>query len=150
MTPKPGQGVLIFIFSLYLCVCVCECSFFCRMPPETFTKLSPVTFCIFLSIILTPEVRQRHVAMATPGPMLRPPQHGATPLRSAPGGPPDSAHGAPGSSPALSGGMETPPQMRRSMSPYSPVLGTGQTRLTPTLHLNFNNNNYFLCLFLPF
>ncbi|KAK3557019.1 hypothetical protein QTP70_022906 [Hemibagrus guttatus] len=71
------------------------------------------------------EVRQRHVAMATPGAMFRPPQHGSTPLRTAPGGPPDT-HGASGSSPAPSGSMETPPpQMRRSMSPYSPVLGTG-------------------------
>ncbi|XP_060724873.1 endoplasmic reticulum junction formation protein lunapark-B isoform X2 [Tachysurus vachellii] len=71
------------------------------------------------------EVRQRHVAMSTPGPMPRPPQHGATPLRSAPGGPPDNIHGASGSSPALSSSTETPPQMRRNLSPYSPVLGTG-------------------------
>ncbi|XP_034154576.2 endoplasmic reticulum junction formation protein lunapark-B isoform X1 [Pangasianodon hypophthalmus] len=71
------------------------------------------------------EVRQRHVAMATPGPVPRPPPPGATPLRTAPGGPPESTLGTPVSSPALSSGMETPPQMRRSMSPYSPALGTG-------------------------
>ncbi|XP_047015001.1 endoplasmic reticulum junction formation protein lunapark-B isoform X2 [Ictalurus punctatus] len=71
------------------------------------------------------EVRQRHVAMATPGPMSRPAPPGATPLRTAPGGPPENILGASVSSPALSSSMETPPQMRRSMSPYSPVLGTG-------------------------
>ncbi|TTH38812.1 Acetylcholine receptor subunit alpha [Bagarius yarrelli] len=71
------------------------------------------------------EVRHRHVAMATPGPMPRPPQHGATPLHTAPGGPPDSIHGASGPGPAPSISMETPPQMRRNMSPYSPRLGTG-------------------------
>ncbi|KAI5613700.1 endoplasmic reticulum junction formation protein lunapark-B [Silurus asotus] len=69
------------------------------------------------------EVRLRHIAMATPGPRPTPP--GATPLRTAPGGPPENITGASVSSPALSSGMQTPPPIRRSMSPYSPVLGTG-------------------------
>ncbi|XP_058258870.1 endoplasmic reticulum junction formation protein lunapark-B isoform X1 [Hemibagrus wyckioides] len=98
-----------------------------RFDPESKVKAEPEATPVRPQMTPKPgqEVRQRHVAMATPGPMLRPPQHGATPLRSAPGGPPDNTHGAPGSSPAPSGGMETPPQMRRSMSPYSPALGTG-------------------------
>ncbi|XP_046712933.1 endoplasmic reticulum junction formation protein lunapark-B isoform X2 [Silurus meridionalis] len=77
------------------------------------------------------EVRLRHIAMATPGPRPTPP--GATPLRTAPGGPPENITGASVSSPALSSGMQTPPPIRRSMSPYSPVLGTGPPIARPIL-----------------
>lgn len=71
------------------------------------------------------ELRQRHLAMTTPGPaglLLSP---GGTPHRTAPGGPPEKTLGASATSPAASGGMETPPQMRRNISPYSPAPGIG-------------------------
>lgn len=71
------------------------------------------------SLSLFPDLRQRHVAMATPGPLPMTP--GATPLRTAPGGPPEKGGAGPVTSPP-----DTPQQMmRQSMSPYSPGPGTG-------------------------
>ncbi|XP_060774700.1 endoplasmic reticulum junction formation protein lunapark-B isoform X2 [Neoarius graeffei] len=98
-----------------------------RFDPESKNKTEAQATPVRPQMILKPgqEVRQRHVAMATPGPMPRPQPPGATPLRAAPGGPPEHLLGASASSPAPSSSVETPPQMRRSMSPYSPALGTG-------------------------
>ncbi|XP_035382710.1 endoplasmic reticulum junction formation protein lunapark-B isoform X1 [Electrophorus electricus] len=79
------------------------------------------------------DVRQRHVAMATPGPMPRPVTPGATPLRAAPGGPPEKGLAASTSSPAGASAMETPPYMRRIVSPYSPAPGTGMYPPGPPL-----------------
>ncbi|XP_066522543.1 endoplasmic reticulum junction formation protein lunapark-B isoform X2 [Hoplias malabaricus] len=70
------------------------------------------------------DLRQRHVAMATPG--GRPMAPGATPIRAAPGGPPEKGlAAAAAATPAMASPMETPLQMRRHMSPYSPAPGTG-------------------------
>ncbi|KAG9277593.1 protein lunapark-B isoform X1 [Astyanax mexicanus] len=78
------------------------------------------------------DLRQRHVAMATPGP--RPMAPGATPLRAAPGGPPEKGLAASAaSSPQMASGMETPPQMRRHASPYSPSPGAGMYPPGPPL-----------------
>ncbi|KAM9483356.1 endoplasmic reticulum junction formation protein lunapark-B isoform 2-T2 [Clarias gariepinus] len=112
-----------------------------RFDPESKSKVEAEATPVRPQMTPKPgqELRHRHIAMATPGPVLRPLQPGATPLppgatplppgatplRTAPGGPPENVHGTPVSSLVLGSGMETPPQMRRSMSPYSPVLGTG-------------------------
>ncbi|KAG1942388.1 endoplasmic reticulum junction formation protein lunapark-B isoform X3 [Pimephales promelas] len=70
------------------------------------------------------DLRQRHVAMATPGPGPMTP--GATPHRTAPGGPPEKGLGG---SPA-----ESPQQMmRRNMNPYSPGPGSGMHPPGPPL-----------------
>ncbi|XP_056123091.1 endoplasmic reticulum junction formation protein lunapark-B isoform X1 [Rhinichthys klamathensis goyatoka] len=70
------------------------------------------------------DLRQRHVAMATPGPGPMTP--GATPHRTAPGGPPEKGLAG---SPA-----ETPQQMmRRNMNPYSPGPGSGMHPPGPPL-----------------
>ncbi|XP_057193470.1 endoplasmic reticulum junction formation protein lunapark-B isoform X3 [Triplophysa rosa] len=73
------------------------------------------------------DLRQRHVAMATPGPLPMTP--GATPLRTAPGGPPEKGGAGPVTSPP-----NTPQQMmRQSMSPYSPGPGSGMRPPGPPL-----------------
>ncbi|KAA0713424.1 Endoplasmic reticulum junction formation protein lunapark-B [Triplophysa tibetana] len=73
------------------------------------------------------DLRQRHVAMATPG--LLPMTPGATPLRTAPGGPPEKGGAGPVTSPP-----STPQQMmRQSMSPYSPGPGSGMRPPGPPL-----------------
>ncbi|XP_072539712.1 endoplasmic reticulum junction formation protein lunapark-B isoform X2 [Salminus brasiliensis] len=77
------------------------------------------------------DLRQRHIAMATPG--ARPMAPGATPLRAAPGGPPEKGLAASASSSPMTSGMETPPQMRRHVSPYSASPGTGMYPPGPPL-----------------
>ncbi|XP_017559172.1 endoplasmic reticulum junction formation protein lunapark-B isoform X2 [Pygocentrus nattereri] len=77
------------------------------------------------------DLRQRHVAMATPGP--HPMAPGATPLRAAPGGPPEKGLAASATSPAMASTMDSPPQMRRHVSPYSPAPGTGPPLARPIL-----------------
>ncbi|KAL7826047.1 hypothetical protein SRHO_G00337850 [Serrasalmus rhombeus] len=77
------------------------------------------------------DLRQRHVAMATPGP--HPMAPGATPLRAAPGGPPEKGLAASATSPAMASTIDSPPQMRRHVSPYSPAPGTGMYPPGPPL-----------------
>ncbi|KAI4880289.1 hypothetical protein NFI96_030726 [Prochilodus magdalenae] len=77
------------------------------------------------------ELRQRHVAMATPGPRAMAP--GATPLRAAPGGPPEKGLTPSAASPTMTTPMDTSPQMRRHVSPYSPAPGTGMYPPGPPL-----------------
>ncbi|KAI2663325.1 Endoplasmic reticulum junction formation protein lunapark-B [Labeo rohita] len=72
------------------------------------------------------DLRQRHVAMSTPGPVPSPMSPGgATPLRGAPGGPPEKGLAGAVASPTGATQAETPQMMRRSMSPYSPGPGSG-------------------------
>jgi len=67
---------------------------------------------------LYPDLRQRHVALATPGLVPGPMTPGGTPLRTAPGGPPEKGLAGSVASPSQA---ETPQHMmRRSMNPYSP------------------------------
>lgn len=80
------------------------------------------------------ELRQRHIAMATPGPVLGPMSPGTTPLRTAPGGPPEKGLAGSASTPAGASQAETPQQMmRRSMNPYSPGPGSGMRPPGPPL-----------------
>lgn len=96
MTPRPGQGLCFLLFFDWVIV------------------FSVCTMHFILSLYT--DLRQRHVAMATPGPGPMTP--GATPHRTAPGGPPEKGLAG---SPA-----ETPQQMmRRNMNPYSPGPGSG-------------------------
>ncbi|XP_076871699.1 endoplasmic reticulum junction formation protein lunapark-B isoform X2 [Brachyhypopomus gauderio] len=106
-----------------------------RFDPESKKKAEPEATPVRPQMTPRPgqDVRQRHVAMATPGPMPRPMTPGATPLRAAPGGPPEKGLAASASSPAGTISMETPPSVRRSLSPYSPVLGPGMYPPGPPL-----------------
>ncbi|XP_051987003.1 endoplasmic reticulum junction formation protein lunapark-B isoform X1 [Xyrauchen texanus] len=80
------------------------------------------------------DLRQRHVAMPTPGTMPNTMSPGATPLRAAPGGPPDKGAAGTAGSPAGASAAETPQHMmRRSMNPYSPGPGTGMRPPGPPL-----------------
>ncbi|XP_073726820.1 endoplasmic reticulum junction formation protein lunapark-B isoform X1 [Misgurnus anguillicaudatus] len=76
------------------------------------------------------DLRQRHVAMATPGPVLMTP--GGTPLRTAPGGPPENGGAASMTTPAGASLADTPQQMMRR-SPYSPGPGPGMRPPGPPL-----------------
>ncbi len=97
-----------FVYVIFLIMCLCVFS-----------------LCIMHAVLsLYPDLRQRHVAMATPGPVPRSP--GGTPLRGAPGGPPEKGLAGSVASPTGASQAETPQQMmRRSMSPYSPGPGSG-------------------------
>ncbi|TRY85213.1 hypothetical protein DNTS_009257 [Danionella cerebrum] len=80
------------------------------------------------------ELRQRNVAMATPGVVAGALSPGATPLRAAPGGPPEKGLAGCVSSPAGASPAETPQHMmRRSMNPYSPGPGAGMHPPGPPL-----------------
>ncbi|KAF4111959.1 hypothetical protein G5714_006754 [Onychostoma macrolepis] len=80
------------------------------------------------------DLRQRHVAMATPGPVPSPRSPGGTPLHGAPGGPPEKGLAGSVASPTGASQTETPQQMmRRSMSPYSPGPGPGMRPPGPPL-----------------
>ncbi|XP_050969390.1 endoplasmic reticulum junction formation protein lunapark-B isoform X1 [Labeo rohita] len=80
------------------------------------------------------DLRQRHVAMSTPGPVPSPMSPGgATPLRGAPGGPPEKGLAGAVASPTGATQAETPQMMRRSMSPYSPGPGSGMRPPGPPL-----------------
>lgn len=80
------------------------------------------------------DLRQRHVAMATPGPVPRPMSPGGTPLHGAPGGPPEKGLAGSVASPTGASQAETPQQMmRRSMIPYSPGPGLGMRPPGPPL-----------------
>ncbi|XP_051563392.1 endoplasmic reticulum junction formation protein lunapark-B isoform X2 [Myxocyprinus asiaticus] len=80
------------------------------------------------------DLRQRHVAMSTPGTVPNTMSPGATPLRAAPGGPPDKGAAGSAGSPAGASAAETPQHMmRRSMNPYSPGPGTGMRPPGPPL-----------------
>lgn len=128
---------------MFICVCLRHVVH-SSVSLEAFTEHTPLTDKTVPLLNVTrveffpPELRQRHIPVATPGlgPAPRPPLPGATPLRTAPGGPPETILGASASSPTLTSGMVTPPQARRSMSPYSPVMGTGPIRSSSTLHLS--------------
>ncbi|XP_036425826.1 endoplasmic reticulum junction formation protein lunapark-B isoform X2 [Colossoma macropomum] len=104
-----------------------------RFDPEAKKKVE--TEATPVRPIMTPrpgqDLRQRHVAMATPGP--RPMAPGATPLRAAPGGPPEKGLAASATSPAMASAMDSPPQMSRHISPYSPAPGTGMYPPGPPL-----------------
>ncbi|XP_048056678.1 endoplasmic reticulum junction formation protein lunapark-B isoform X2 [Megalobrama amblycephala] len=77
------------------------------------------------------DLRQRHVAMATPGLVPGPMTPGGTPLRTAPGGPPEKGLAGSVASPSQA---ETPQHMlRRSMNPYSPGPGSGMRPPGPPL-----------------
>ncbi|XP_016364379.1 protein lunapark-B-like isoform X1 [Sinocyclocheilus rhinocerous] len=79
------------------------------------------------------DLRQRHVAMASPGPVPSPMSPGATPLRGAPGGPPEKGLARSVASPTGASQAETPQQMMRSMNPYSPGPGSGMRPPGPPL-----------------
>lgn len=89
------------------------------------------TVCLMHAVLsLYPDLRQRHVAMSTPGPVPSPMSPGgATPLRGAPGGPPEKGLAGAVASPTGATQAETPQMMRRSMSPYSPGPGSGSVYL---------------------
>ncbi|XP_051753168.1 endoplasmic reticulum junction formation protein lunapark-B isoform X2 [Ctenopharyngodon idella] len=77
------------------------------------------------------DLRQRHVALATPGLVPGPMTPGGTPLRTAPGGPPEKGLAGSVASPSQA---ETPQHMmRRSMNPYSPGPESGMRPPGPPL-----------------
>uniref|UniRef100_A0A8C2BGP7 Endoplasmic reticulum junction formation protein lunapark n=1 Tax=Cyprinus carpio TaxID=7962 RepID=A0A8C2BGP7_CYPCA len=79
------------------------------------------------------DLRQRHVAVASPGAVLSPMSPGATPLHGAPGGPPEKGLASSVASPTGASQAETPRQMMRSMNPYSPGPGSGMRPPGPPL-----------------